>query len=379
MSPEANDQASDGAPADPKLDVAALRAYLDGVAPGGLDGVLEVELVAGGRSNPTYRLSDGARRWILRRPPYGHVLPTAHDMGREYRVQTALADTSVPVARTVVLCEDEAVIGAPFYVMEMIEGVTLRDAEQTRKLTPEQRRRLSETMVDTLVALHEVDPEAVGLAGWGRPEGYLERQLRRWRQQWEASATAPRREVDEVLDLLGRTRPTTGHPGIVHGDFKLDNVMVDPRDPTSVLGVLDWEMSTLGDTLTDVGILLSFWDEPGEAPNPITKGATALDGFLRRDEMARRYADARGLELDDLTWYVVFADFKVGVILEGIHARHRQGQTVGEGFDDVGDMAGVLLERAHARARDRLGGPGHGTRWEDATSTADGAHTGEAP
>jgi aminoglycoside phosphotransferase (APT) family kinase protein len=333
-----------------QLDVPALGAYLDDVVSGGLNGDLEVELVSGGRSNPTYRLTDGARRWILRRPPYGHVLPTAHDMGREYRVQTALADTAVPVARTVVLCEDDTVIGASFYVMEMIDGVTLRDADQTQQLSVEERRRLSEAMVDTLVALHEVDPAAVGLADWGRADGYLERQLRRWRQQWEASATTPRREVDELLDVLGRTRPTTRYPGIVHGDFKLDNVMVDPHDPTSIRGVLDWEMSTLGDTLTDVGILLSFWDEPGETPNPITQGATALDGFMRREQMARRYADARGLELDDLTWYLVFADFKVGVILEGIHARHRQGQTVGEGFDGVGDMAGVLLERAHERA-----------------------------
>lgn len=340
--------------ASTRLDVAALREHLHGVVEGGIDGPLDVSLVAGGRSNPTYRLADASRRWILRRPPYGHVLPTAHDMGREHRVQTALVDTDVPVPRTVVLCEDESVIGAPFYVMEMLDGVTLREADDTARLSPEQRRRLSETLVDTLVALHEVDPATVGLADWGRPDGYLERQLKRWRKQWDASATVPRPEVEEVLGILERTRPTTRHPGIVHGDFKLDNVMVDREDPTRPLGVLDWEMSTLGDTLTDVGILLSFWDEPGETPNPITRGATALDGFLTREEMARRYAEARGLELDDLTWYLVFADLKVGVILEGIHARHRQGQTVGEGFDDVGEMAGVLLERAHERATGQL-------------------------
>lgn len=341
-----------GAPRSPaQVDVRALRIYLDEVLPGDLDGDLDVELLSGGRSNPTFRLTDSTRHWILRRPPYGHVLPTAHDMGREYRIQTALADTAVPVARTVVLCEDESVIGAPFYVMDMIDGVTLRDTSQTSELSVEQRRRLSEAMVDTLIALHEVDPAQVGLADWGRADGYLERQLRRWRKQWQASATAPRREVDDLLDLLGRTLPTAcPHPGIVHGDYKLDNVMVDPRDPTIVRGVLDWEMSTLGDTLTDVGILLSFWDEPGEVPNPISQGATALEGFLSREQMARRYAEARGLDLEDLTWYLVFADLKIGVILEGIHARHGRGQTVGDGFDGMGDMASVLLERADERA-----------------------------
>ena len=336
------------------VDAGSLRAYLDGVVPGGLDGDLDIELLSGGRSNPTFRVADARRRWILRRPPYGHILPTAHDMSREYRVQTALADTAVPVARTVVLCEDASVIGAPFYVMELIDGVTLRSADQTRQLSVEQRRRLSEAMVDTLVALHEVDPDAVGLSDWGRPDGYLHRQLRRWGQQWEASATAPRPGVYEVLDRLGRTCPTSGNPGIVHGDFKLDNVMVDGRDATSIRGLLDWEMSTLGDTLTDVGILLSFWDEPGEQPNPISQGTTALDGFLRREQMARRYADARGIDLGELGWYLVFADLKIGIILEGIHARHRQGQTVGEGFDDVGEMASVLLERAQQRASTQL-------------------------
>ncbi|TVR25056.1 MAG: phosphotransferase family protein [Nitriliruptor sp.] len=358
MSLDEHGGATVGAPrSTAQVELPALRTYLDEVLPGGVDGDLDVELLSGGRSNPTFRLADVTNRWVLRRPPYGHVLPTAHDMGREYRVQTALAGTSVPVARTVVLCEDASVIGAPFYVMEMIDGVTLRDATQTGRLSVEQRRRLSEAMVDILVALHEVDPGEVGLAGWGRPAGYLERQLHRWRQQWQASATAPRREVDELLDLLGRSCPATRHPGIVHGDFKLDNLMVDPRDPAIVRGVLDWEMSTLGDTLTDVGILLSFWDQPGEVPNPISQGATALEGFLSREQMARRYAVARGLDLEDLTWYLVFADLKIGIILEGIHARHRLGQTVGEGFDGVGDMAGVLLQRAHERAGAQLLAP----------------------
>ncbi len=353
---DGGDQAAGATPGSvAPLDVPALRAYLDGALPGGLSGDLDVELLAGGRSNPTFRVADDTRRWVLRRPPYGHVLPTAHDMGREYRVQTALADTAVPVARTRLLCEDESVIGAAFYLMDLIDGVTLRDPAQTGRLSVEQRRRLSAQLLDTLVALHEVDPAEVGLAAWGRPDGYLQRQLRRWREQWDASTTAPRPEVDELLDLLGRTLPLAcPEPGIVHGDFKLDNVMVDRSDPTVVRGVLDWEMSTLGDTSADVGILLSFWDEPGEFPNPISQGTTAFAGFASREEMARRYAAARGIDLEDLTWYLVFADLKIGIILEGIHARHRRGQTVGDGFEGVGDMAGVLLERAHERAGAQL-------------------------
>lgn len=311
---------------------------------------LQTRLIAGGRSNPTYELTDGQRYWILRRPPVGHVLPTAHDMGREYRAMTALFGSAVPVPRTVGLCQDTTVLGAPFYVMDKLDGVTLRTPDDTRRLNPAQRTALSDNAIRTLAALHDIEPSSVGLGDWGRPDGYLERQLRRWLTQWESSATAPRGEVVELHTRLAAALPTTRHPGIVHGDFKIDNLMVAAGDPTQILGLLDWEMATLGDTLTDLGILCSFWDHDGEFHNPITAGATALPGFPTRDELVHTYLTARDIDVADIDWYLVFADFKVAVILEGIHARHLKGHTEGEDFDGVGAMVGPLLDRALERA-----------------------------
>ncbi|MPY81371.1 MAG: phosphotransferase, partial [Actinophytocola sp.] len=251
-----------------------------------------------------------------------------------------------PVPRVLGLCTDENVIGADFYVMEKLDGMTCRTQEDTARLTEQQRGRLADRMVATLVALHEVDPASVGLVGWGRPEGYLQRQLHRWRKQWQASQTQPRPEVDELLRRLSSSVPDRHLPGIVHGDFKLDNMMLDVTDPTRIIGVLDWEMSTLGDTLTDLGILCSFWDQEGEFFNPITAGATALPGFPARTEVIEKYVGARGIEVSDIDWYLVFADFKIAVILEGIHARHRQGHTTGKDFETAGEMVAPLLARA---------------------------------
>ncbi|MFF0814050.1 phosphotransferase family protein [Rhodococcus sp. NPDC003318] len=328
------------------LDLGALAGYLRSALPGGVAGELTASLIGGGRSNPTYRLSDGERAWVLRRPPYGHVLPSAHDMVREYTVIDALGSTAVPVPRAVHLCEDTAVLGACFYLMELVDGVPVGTVEQAGELTSDERRRLGFDFADTLAALHGIDPDAVGLAGFGRSDGYLERQLRRWGQQWEASRTVDRPEVAVLLDKLRRALPDTRFPGIVHGDVKLDNVLVSPSDRGRIISVLDWEMATLGDTLADVGIMLGFWDVPGEEPNPITRGLATLDGFPSRAELLDRYASARGIDLPDVDWYVVFADLKLAVILEGIARRHANGDTVGDGFDGVADMAGPLLTRA---------------------------------
>lgn len=329
------------------VDLDALRRWLDQHAPEGVAGPLSASLVAGGRSNPTFALTDGTRRWILRRPPFGRVLPTAHDMHREHRVLSALADApGVVVPRVVGPVGAEDVLGAPFYVMERLEGRTLRSAADTADLTPDQRATLSDALVDLLVALHAVRPADVGLADFGRPEGYLDRQLSRWRRQWEASATEDRPIVDQVLHRLGETVPSGNRPGIVHGDFKLDNVMVALDDPTRIVGLLDWEMSTLGDTRTDVGIMCSFWEGPGEPVHPITAGSTTHRGFPGRAHLADRYLEAVGVDDLDIAWFTAFADLKIAVILEGIHARHLDGHTVGEGFDDIGAMIAPLLDRA---------------------------------
>ncbi|MBC7549403.1 MAG: phosphotransferase family protein [Cellulomonas sp.] len=334
----------------PSLDLDRLTPYLDSVVVGGLAGPLTADLVAGGRSNPTYALGDGEQQWILRRPPYGEYVASGHDMGREARVMSALGGSSVPVPAVLVHCEDTAVIGAPFYVMDRLDGVTYRTPADTVRLSEHDRAGISHAMLDTLVDLHAIEPAAVGLGGWGRPDGYLERQVARWGRQWSAVATSERSEPAILLDRLTRSLPTMRFPGIVHGDFKIDNIMVAPDDATKILGVLDWEMATTGDTLADLGILVSFWDEPGRFFNPVTQGATAQPGFPSVREMVEGYVTRRGIALDDLDWYIVFADFKIAVILEQIHSRHLQGTTVGDGFDDIGDMVGPLLERALERA-----------------------------
>ncbi len=222
----------------------------------------------------------------------------------------------------------------------------MRNVAETAVMTVDERERLAEAMVQTLASLHQVDPASVGLANFGRPHGYLERQVRRWRKQWDASHLVPRSRLYHLLDRLGASVPETIYPGVIHGDFKLDNVMVDRTDRGRLLGILDWEMSTLGDTLADVGILLSFWDEEDRSFNPVSAGTTAHQGFPSRDMILERYAQLRGIELPNLDWYLVLAYVKVAIILEQIHARHAAGLTVGEGFDDAGEMVDPLLDKA---------------------------------
>jgi aminoglycoside phosphotransferase (APT) family kinase protein len=336
---------------DGEPDLTRLADHLAAVLPGGLAGPLSCRLIAGGRSNPTYELSDGRSDWILRRPPYGTVWDSAHDMGREARVMSALAATAVPVPMVVATCEDASVLGAPFYLMDRLEGRTLRSHEDTARLTRAERAGLADSLLDTLVALHEVEPASVGLADFGRADGYLERQLRRWGRQWDVVRTRELPVATEVHEHLTRTMPAQRLNGVVHGDYKIDNVMVAHDDPTTIVGVLDWEMATLGDTLADVGFLVAFWDEAGKPYNPITAGTTAHDGFPSADEVVAGYAARRGIEMADVDWYVAFSDFKLAVILQQIHHRHLRGETVGDWFDDIGDMVEPLLLRAHARAR----------------------------
>lgn len=336
--------------ADSDIDLDRLTRFMEEVGGVSLAGPLSRRLISGGRSNPTYELTDGQRSWILRRPPFGDVLQSAHDMMRESRVVSALRDSTVPVPVVVASCADTDVLGVPFYVMDKIDGITLRTHEDTARLSPAERARLATSMVDTMVALHEIDPDAVGLADFGRPEGYLDRQLRRWVRQWHTVKTRDGSDVDELASRLERALPELRFPGIVHGDFKVDNLMVDRNTPSKVLALLDWEMATLGDTLADLGQLICFWDEPGALHNPITAGAMAHPGFPTADEVVQSYADRRGADVAEIEWYILFADLKLAVILEQIHARHMAGQTVGDGFDDIGEMVPLLLDRAFTRA-----------------------------
>ncbi|MFJ3767965.1 phosphotransferase family protein [Streptomyces sp. NPDC090082] len=325
----------------PGLDPERLRRHLDRERPGLVSGPLEARLIEGGRSNLTYAVTDGAGRWVVRRPPLGHVLATAHDMRREHRVISALHTTDVPVPETVLLCEDESVLGAPFYVMEFVDGTPYRSARQLAPLGPERTRAAVLGLVDTLVDLHAVDPEAVGLGDFGRPEGFLDRQLRRWGKQLAASRGRELPGIEELHAALGRALPASPPPTVVHGDYRLDNVLVGTDD--RIRAVLDWEMSTLGDPLTDLGLLVMY-STPLDLPNsPISTTATA-PGHPSAAELAERYAARSGRDISALAWYTAFAWFKLAVILEGIHYRWTLGQTVGEGFDRIGELVPVFIE-----------------------------------
>jgi aminoglycoside phosphotransferase (APT) family kinase protein len=330
----------------PGLDLIRLRAFLDAECPGLVRGPLRAEVIQGGRSNLTYDLTDGVSCWVARRPPLGHVLRTAHDMSREYRVLTALAPTAVPVPATVALCTEESVCGAPVYVMEKVSGAVYRTAEQTATLGAGRAGALSEAMIDVLADLHEVDPSRVGLADFGRPEGYLDRQLRRWRAQLDASRSRPLPGIEELHEALAAEVPGSTHSGIVHGDYRLDNLIVGAGD--EIAAVLDWEMATLGDPLTDVGILLVYWDGMAGMPgNAVSTAISAANGFPTGRQLAERYAERRGVDLSRLSWYVAFGFFKLAVIAEGIHFRYVAGKTVGAGFERFAAMVPALVDLGH--------------------------------
>jgi aminoglycoside phosphotransferase (APT) family kinase protein len=331
----------------PGVDLDALTGWLDREAVGLRHGPLSGERIAGGMSNLTLRITDGTTTWALRRPPLGHVLPTAHDMAREFRILSALHGTAVPVPRPVVLCEEPDVIGAQFYLMEFVDGVVLDKPETVGMLTPASAAAACERLVDVLLELHALDPESLGLNDFGRPVGFLERQLRRWAAQWDASKTQERPELDALLQRLGETLPEQSAAGIVHGDYRLTNVIYT-RDLADIAAVVDWEMTTLGDPLADVGLLVVYQDlaTQGSFLNP---AGTAGAGLLSSDELVARYAAGSPRDLAHVDWYVAFGYVKLAVIAEGIHHRFLEGKTVGDGFDGVGSWVPLLLERAAAR------------------------------
>jgi aminoglycoside phosphotransferase (APT) family kinase protein len=316
---------------------------------------LGYELISGGRSNLTYRVRTPGGSCVLRRPPLGHVLPTAHDMAREHRVLAALADTDVPVARPLALCGDPSVNGAPFYVMEDRPGVVVNERlPEGFAEAPEERRRLSLALVGVLARLHGVDFAARGLADFGRPDGYLERQVRRWAQQWEKSKVDDAREIDELARRLRAALPVSPAPTLVHGDYRLGNLALDPEDPGRIVAVFDWEMATLGDPLADLGYTLIYWGELADPPEARPPGSfqavTARPGFLTRSEIVAEYARASGRDVSDVDFYQVLALYKLAVISEGIYARHLQGKTVGKGFENLQRSSLYLARRALALA-----------------------------
>jgi aminoglycoside phosphotransferase (APT) family kinase protein len=316
---------------------------------------LSFQRISGGRSNLTYAVADPAgRRWALRRPPLGKRLASAHDMSREHRIIAALRDTAVPVPPAVGLCEDHSVNGDPFYVMEFVDGPILRSREDAEAFDEPVRRAIGERVVDTLVAIHDVDPDSVGLGELGRKHDYVARQLRRWHGQWEKSRTRELPVVDDVHARLVERIPEQGPATIVHGDYRLDNMILTPGG--EVAAVVDWELCTLGDPLADVGLLLVYWSEPGDDLVPLFDPATTAPGFPGRDEMKSRYADLSGRDLSQIDFFVALGYWKLAIILEGVYARYAAGQygKPDEGFEEFSKLV-VRLAEAADEAERRLG------------------------
>lgn len=307
-----------------------------------------VALVSGGKSNLTYRVHSDAGEVILRRPPLGHILPTAHDMGREYRVLSALHATAVPVPRTLFLGAGDSRLGAPFYIMERLVGHICRDALPPGYAdAPSARGAIGAALIEVLAELHTIDPNEIGLADFGRPGGYMERQLRRWSEQWERSKSADLPALDALRGHLVGTLPPAGPIAVVHGDYRLDNTVLHPAHPGEIVGVLDWEMSTLGDPLADLGAMLAYWSEPDDEPVLVRARmfapVTALPGFPSRAQVVEHYARLTGFDLSAISWYQAFAFFKLAVICQGIAARAANGAMLGSGFDDAQALVDPLV------------------------------------
>jgi aminoglycoside phosphotransferase (APT) family kinase protein len=298
-----------------------------------------VALIAGGKSNLTYLVRSDAGELVLRRPPLGHILPTAHDMAREHRVISALGGTGFPVPRTLLFSDDNP-LGVQCYAMERVVGHICRDDFPPGYAdAPEQCRAIAEALCDTLADLHTTDAAAIGLADFGLPAGFMDRQLKLWSKQWERSKAGELPALDALRDELVRTKPETSPEGLVHGDFRLDNCVLHAARPGEIVAVLDWEMSTLGDPLADFAAMLAYWadaDEPAAlAAARIVPPLTRRAGFLDRRALIDRYAARTGLDVSRMDWYLAFAYFKLAVICQGIAARAAGGAMLGSGFDDA--------------------------------------------
>jgi aminoglycoside phosphotransferase (APT) family kinase protein len=342
-----NDRAPDG------IDAEGVEAWFAANVPGATL-PLSFERISGGRSNITYGVSDAAgNRWALRRPPLGKRLASAHDMAREHRIIAALTPTDVPVPPAVGLCEDDSVNGDPFYVMGFVDGPILRSRSEAEEAFPslDDRRAIGERVVDTLVAVHNVDPDEAGLGDLARKEDYVARQLRRWQGQWEKSKTREIPLVEDVHDRLSARIPEQGEATIVHGDYRLDNMILAPSG--EVAAVVDWELCTLGDPLADVGLLLVYWSERGDEFTPLFEAPTTADGFPNREDLRRRYEERSGRDLSQIDFYVALGLWKLAIILEGVYARYASGQygETDEGFESFANIVVKLAEGADEAER----------------------------
>jgi aminoglycoside phosphotransferase (APT) family kinase protein len=329
------------------LPTAELEAYLDAEGIG--SGPARATRIGDGASNLTYLVERDGARVVVRRPPPPPLPPSAHDMVREANIQICLARGGVRVPRILAVCEDDAVIGAPFYVMEEIVGAVVSDALPPALDTPEERRRLAFELVDGLVDLHAVDYKSCGLERLGKPTGYLERQLRRWSGLWEVNATRELADCLEVGEMLRATMPESPPSTVVHGDYRLGNVMVGLDAPARLVAILDWEMATIGDPLADLGYLVGSWTEPGAAEHPLLLApVTDRPGFPARDELVARYAEGSGRDVSRLRWYEAFALWKASVFCEAIYGRYIRGERDDQWAGGLCDGVPRLLEVARS-------------------------------
>lgn len=350
----AEENAEDGAalvppPTEELLDTTRLDPLLRATLPDA-EGALTSFRFTGGRANLTYLLRfEGGAEYILRRPPLGPVAPGAHDMRREHRVLSRLYRGFPLAPRSLVLCEDESVIGAVFVIEERRRGINiLLDMPERHRGRPELNHRIGDMLIDRLAELHAVDPARVELADLGRPQGFVERQFEGWARRWQAALDRPYPQTDELLAWLGSRLPKPQAATILHNDWKLDNLLVDPDDPAIPTAVLDWDMCALGDPLLDLGYLLNYWAEPGDPADWIAASAmpTWRPGFPSRGEAIARYAAASGLDLAGIGWYQVFTAFKLAVIIQQIYIRYLRGQTTDQRFARYGERVASLIEKA---------------------------------
>lgn len=337
------------------IDAAAITEWMAARVPD-LAPPIRFELITGGLSNLTYRLTDArGGRWVLRRPPLGHVLATAHDMGREHRIISALLPTDVPVPPLVGFCEDTEVNGAPFYVMDHVDGVIARDVAAAGTLRLEARRAAGEHLIDVLAAIHEVDIDAVGLGDLGRRENYVERQLSRWHRQWEATKDRDDPTMETLHQRLAQQVPAQGPATIVHGDYRLDNCILHPDG--SIAAVLDWELCTLGDPLADVGLMLVYWSESGDQVSIGLPQGSTVEGFASRRELLDLYAARTGRDLSSIGYYVALGYWKLACILQGVLVRYRAGAmgTAATDDDPFGSQVEALAEAGMAALDGRIG------------------------
>jgi aminoglycoside phosphotransferase (APT) family kinase protein len=331
-----------------ELDLGKLEPFIRSQFPND-SGPLVVRQYPSGHSNLTYSVRLGSQEMVLRRPPFGSKVKTAHDMGREFRVLSKLHAHYAPAPHALLFCDDASVLGAPFYLMEPIHGIILRrDVPPGVDFSPELARRVSESFLDNLALLHSLDYNAVGLADLGKPQGYLERQVRGWIERYHGSKTHDIPEVETISHWIQKHLPASGAAALIHNDYKYDNVVLNPNDLTKIIGVLDWEMCTIGDPLTDLGSALAYWVDASDPPEILETrwGPTTRPGSLTRAQLLQRYAQKTGRDVSEMAFYLVFARFKIAVIVQQIYYRYHQGLTHDERFATMPHRIKLLLRAA---------------------------------